>query len=201
MARELGESVTDWSTINERRLVFLDRLLTGSDLLVFAYGSLLWNPMLRFDAKYPATLKGYQRRFCLNIIFFRGSPENPGLMMALDSGGQCQGICYRIPAEIVEEETRLLWMRECCLSGYCPEWVMPDLSGEQDNLPTMTFVANQNSKRYLNNLSASQIAKRIMTGRGDFGSNQTYFDNTLKHLRALNIHDPELESLQAIMDT
>ncbi|MGI9277478.1 MAG: gamma-glutamylcyclotransferase [Endozoicomonas sp.] len=197
-ARTHGKKVTDWGTINEQRQSFLNALPEGSDLCVFAYGSLMWNPMLRFSHQFEATLKGYQRRFCLNITFYRASREHPGLMMALDTGGHCQGLCYRIPAEFVEEETHVLWMRECPLSGYLPQWVVPETT-TAPLIPTMTFVINRDSGRYQNNLSRAQTAARINTGRGSFGTNREYFDNTLEHLRGMNIFDQELEELQRIL--
>ena len=194
-----GEKVADWETINEQRQSFLKALPEGSDLCVFAYGSLMWNPLLRYSHQYEATLTGYQRRFCLNITFFRGSHEHPGLMMALDTGSHCQGLCYQIPAKLIEEETRTLWMRECSLSGYHPEWVTPELNTTDSPIPTMTFVVNPDSGRYQNNLSMEQIALRIHTGRGSFGSNREYFDNTLEHLRSMVIFDRELEELQSLL--
>jgi cation transport protein ChaC len=35
------------------------------DVWVFAYGSLIWNPVLEFDERVVATVHGYHRSFCL----------------------------------------------------------------------------------------------------------------------------------------
>ena len=194
MAREQGDEVADWSTINQNRHDFLAALPKGSDILVFAYGSLMWKPLLRFNEQYPALLKGYQRRFCLNMTYFRGSPEIPGLMMALDTGVQCEGLCYRIPAHLVEEEMHILWTRECCLDGYNPVWIQPEITPSID-VPCMTFIINHDCHRYIDSLPVEQAAERIRTATGQFGNNRDYFDNTLQHLREMGIYDEELESL------
>ena len=69
----------------------LDRTLAdhdGGDLWLFGYGSLMWNPALEFVERRTATALGWHRRFCLWMHAGRGSPEQPGLMLALDQGGQ-----------------------------------------------------------------------------------------------------------------
>lgn len=36
--------------------------------------------------------QGWHRSFRFRIMRFRGNKEQPGLMMSLDRGGQCQGV-------------------------------------------------------------------------------------------------------------
>ena len=71
---------------------------TGEDVWIFAYGSLLWNPLLEHDERRPATLRGFHRRFCLWSRMGRGTPDQPGLVLGLDLGGSCHGLAYRLPA-------------------------------------------------------------------------------------------------------
>ena len=40
----------------------------GSDWWVFAYGSLLWNPLFPFEDARPAMLSGRRRRFCADFV-------------------------------------------------------------------------------------------------------------------------------------
>ena len=196
IARNEGDEVQSWEAIEHGRKEFLKTLPEQSDLLIFAYGSLMWNPMLHFSEQYHALLNGFHRHFCLDMPFFRGSPDLPGLMMALDIGGHCQGLCFRIPAKVIERETRILWKRECCLDGYHPEWVKPKIEGLDEQIPCMTFVINSDAPRYLNNLDLKTTAGKIQAAKGPFGNNREYFDNTLQHLRELNILDPQLENIQ-----
>ena len=64
---------------------------------LFAYGSLIWNPEIEHTAETPGTALGWHRAFCLRMVRFRGTPEAPGLMMALDRGGQCRGVLMDLP--------------------------------------------------------------------------------------------------------
>ena len=53
---------------------------------VFGYGSLLWNPGFEPIEQMRADLPGYRRSFCMLSIHHRGTPEDPGLVLALDAG-------------------------------------------------------------------------------------------------------------------
>ncbi|AUH34264.1 hypothetical protein CUV01_13480 [Paracoccus tegillarcae] len=59
---------------------------------IFAYGSLIWNPGFAVGACHRATALGWHRQFNIPLDHFRGSPEQPGLMLALASGGTCEGL-------------------------------------------------------------------------------------------------------------
>ena len=69
----------------------------GEPLWVFAYGSLIWKPEFEAIDRQRATAFGWHRSFCLHINRWRGSHEQPGLMMALERGGRCDGVIYRLP--------------------------------------------------------------------------------------------------------
>jgi hypothetical protein len=53
---------------------------------LFAYGSLIWKPEFPTEESLVGVAEGWHRSFCLHLERFRGSPEQPGLMMALDTG-------------------------------------------------------------------------------------------------------------------
>src|ERR1700738_1874881 len=69
------------------------------ELWVFAYGSVLWNPEFEFLESRRATASGWHRSFCLKLTRWRGTRELPALMLALDRGGSCNGLAYRLPAQ------------------------------------------------------------------------------------------------------
>ena len=54
---------------------------------LFAYGSLIWNPAFEFAEARRATAHGWKRDFCIHLDGWRGTPEQPGLMLALSPGG------------------------------------------------------------------------------------------------------------------
>src|SRR6476660_5856371 len=86
--------------------------LPGGDLWVFAYGSLMWDPGFPHVASVPALLRGYHRSFCIWSARYRGTPEQPGLVLGLDRGGACRGIAFRVAEEAVAEVVGILWARE-----------------------------------------------------------------------------------------
>ena len=46
-------------------------------------------PVPAFEEARPALLRGYHRAFCLYSMRYRGTPEQPGLVLGLDRGGAC----------------------------------------------------------------------------------------------------------------
>src|ERR1700752_290486 len=70
----------------------------SQDLHVFGYGSLMWNPALDVVNACVAHVQGWHRRFCFRMLLVRGTPCAPGAMLALDRGGSCKGMLYRIAA-------------------------------------------------------------------------------------------------------
>ena len=106
----------------EERAASLERALTryapGEEAWVFAYGSLMWNPALEFAEQQPCQVDGWRRSFCFWMPMGRGTPELPGLMLALEQGGACEGIAYRLAPQQVESELGLLWNREMLAGTY-----------------------------------------------------------------------------------
>ncbi|MGH8630995.1 MAG: gamma-glutamylcyclotransferase [Burkholderiales bacterium] len=90
---------------------------------VFGYGSLIWSPMMRFEEKRVARLRGYHRGFYLWSRINRGTPQRPGLVLGLDRGGSCGGMAYRLHESRFEDELALLWRREMPIGTYTPRWV------------------------------------------------------------------------------
>ncbi|UXN74694.1 gamma-glutamylcyclotransferase [Devosia sp. A8/3-2] len=79
----------------------------------FAYGSLIWKPACDFVEMRTGVVRGWHRAFCPGWNNrFRGSDENPGLMLALDRGGACKGVLYRLPADRIDENLTKLLERE-----------------------------------------------------------------------------------------
>ena len=168
-----------------------------SDIHVFGYGSLMWNPGLEHVASFRARIHGLHRSYCLRNLVGRGTPETPGLMLALDRGGSCNGMLLRIEARKVPGELALLWRRELCLGSYQARWV----TAWADSAPirAVTFVVDRGHERYLKDLPLQEAARLIATGTGQLGSCRSYFDATLQKLRELGIQDGKMEQLQALL--
>jgi cation transport protein ChaC len=160
------------------------------DLWVFGYGSLIWNPAFEFEQRKPALLHGWHRRFCLKTYMGRGTPEAPGLILALDHGGACKGVAFRIVAGAVRAELELLWQREMYGGAYNARWVNLQAGGK--TFRAVTFVINRLHPRYVKELSVEQAATLIATGCGDLGTCREYLENTVLHLSEMGLRDAGL---------
>ncbi|MEQ8346878.1 MAG: gamma-glutamylcyclotransferase [Sneathiellaceae bacterium] len=164
---------------------------------MFGYGSLIWNPAFHFAEARPSRIHGWHRSFCFNIFMGRGSRTRPGLMLALDRGGCCAGLAYRIAPEAVEQETGIIWRREMMSGAYHPRWVRavtPD-----GPVPALAFVMNRSHPRYTGRLPDAEVTERLAFARGELGTGAEYLFNTVEHLRDLGIADRRLEALAAMV--
>lgn len=162
----------------------------GEDLWVFGYGSLIWNPAFNYIDKSSALVRGWHRSFCLKLFMGRGTPEKPGLMLALDRGGACRGMAFRIAAKQVKQELWLLWQREMFGGSYNAKWVRLKLNEQM--VTGLTFVINHAHPRYIKGLSAEQTAQMISQASGELGTNLEYFENTVTYLQELGVKDRTL---------
>jgi cation transport protein ChaC len=164
------------------------------DVHVFGYGSLMWNPALEYTDVDTARIHGWHRRFCLRLLLGRGSPQTPGVMLALDRGGACTGRLYRIAAAKVDDELRLLWRREMIAGSYTARWVNVQVGDRR--LHAITFVVDRHHPRYIGGLPADQIAHLLRTGQGSLGTSRWYFDALSTTLEELNVRDAGIERLR-----
>jgi cation transport protein ChaC len=166
---------------------------------VFGYGSLMWNPAFAFAERRVGVVRGYHRRFCLWLEMGRGSPGNPGLMLALDRGGVCRGVAFRIPASQARDELLLVWRREMFGKAYLARWVQVRMVGTA--VPAITFVVDRTNPRYAARISDAEAARHIATASGSLGSCASYLENTMAHLQSLGIRDTGLQRIAAGMPT
>ncbi len=203
--RALSQRHPEWKDMPRRSeaemAALLDEILAqhdpSQDVWVFGYGSLIWNPAFEYEEKRPALLAGWHRRFCLKMFLGRGTRENPGLMLALDAGGTCNGVAFRIAAAKVREELNVLWLREMFGGGYHARWV--ELQAGDEKLRAITFVINTEHPRYLKELSLEETAAFIATGCGHLGTCREYLENTVAHLEALGLSDAGLARIVAAL--
>ena len=169
----------------------------GEDVWLFGYGSLMWNPALEFAERRAGAVHGWHRRFCLWLHIGRGSPDNPGLMLALDRGGRCAGMLFRIPAAEARAELLLAWRRELFTGAYRSRWV----TAMTDDGPVRaaTFIANRTHNRYAGRLDEALVAARLASAAGSLGSCASYLAETLGALQSVGLRDRTLERLQRLV--
>ena len=160
---------------------------------VFAYGSLMWNPVFSPIERRAGRLSGYHRRFCFWIHAGRASPQYPGLMMGLLPGGSCRGVLLRIAPEHAEQELSLLWHREMVTGAYVPR-LLP-VRTDCGPVRAVTFVANPHHPTFAGDLPMDQVVAALRAASGPLGRNRDYLHRTVETLRRLGIPDRGLERL------
>jgi cation transport protein ChaC len=194
--KELGLPL-DWWHPDEKREAMRTETLAyrrEADLWVFGYGSLMWDPGIRFAEVRRAHVPDHARRFILKDLYgARGTYEKPGLMAALDKGPGCDGLLFRIARDDIEEETEALWRREQIGPAYNAAFVnayMPD-----DRVEALTFVADHDAEMIDADLTREQQIEYVATGTGFAGTSMDYLRNIQENFTALGIHDEEVTSL------
>ena len=176
----------------------LERILgdwdPAHDLWVFGYGSLIWNPLFKFVERERASIHGFHRSFCLRSRLGRGSVDKPGLMLALDYGGCCNGVASRIAARDARHELTLIWRREMVLGSYAPRWVTTRAGKRK--LRAIAFVVNHQHPHYAGKLPPETIVRTLATAHGRFGSGADYLYQTVDCLANHGIRDSYLTHLR-----
>ena len=169
----------------------------GDDLWVFAYGSLMWRPEFPVAERRVGLVRGHHRRFCLLQRRFRGTPERPGFVLALDRGGLCRGVAFRIAGAEIREALMPVWRREMRGQGYVARWL--PVATEGGTVPALTFLVNRASDRYAGRLPEAEIAEKIAAACGHAGPSAEYLLRTVEACERLGIRDRHLWSLQALV--
>ena len=189
-----------WS--DERLLQSIKNTLqqqSTKELWIFAYGSLIWNPLFNYSDLCSVVVRGWHRQFCLLAPVGRGTIENPGLVLGLEpeADAYCEGVAYRLPMdENLESELLLLWRREMVIGSYIPTWIKGK-SGDRD-LEILTFVIDTEHPVYVN-FSAEKTIESLATAEGSLGSSAEYLDNTVRGLLLAGIEDRTLIELDRLV--
>lgn len=166
----------------------------SSDVWVFGYGSLLWNPLMHVAEQQSATLHGWQRSFCIRMTASRGSPQWPGRMLALEPGGLTQGVALRIAEANIDEELLLLWIREMPTGAYRPSWIPITLADGRE-VTAIVFVADPACALYEFDTSLACVTPLMSTACGPFGSNAEYVFKLEAALAECGESDPYIDVL------
>lgn len=165
-------------------------------LWIFGYGSLIWEPGFAHTSRHLARLEGYARSFCMRSIHHRGTPDAPGLVLALDAAGgsACDGVAFEVPARIAPETLEYLRARELISAAYL-EQVLPVTLQGGSVVHAVTYVVDRAHAQYCGGLPLDEQAQIIAQATGGRGPNRDYLFNTATHLDALGIADAQLHRL------
>jgi len=167
-------------------------------LWVFGYGSLIWHPGFPVEEQAVARLSGYHRAFCMSSIHYRGTPERPGLVLALDraEAAVCDGLAFRVTPG-AEAET-LAGLRERELISYAyREALVPLRLRDGRSVEALAYVIEHGHDQYRGDLTLEEQAQVIAQACGGRGPNCDYLFNTAAHLAELGLADPDLDWLAA----
>jgi cation transport protein ChaC len=164
---------------------------------VFGYGSLIWDPGFPVAERRLARLDGWRRSFCMRSIHHRGTPERPGLVLALDraDGAQCHGVAFRVATGDEAASLAYLRDRELISSAYLERTVA--LATGAGPVEALAFVIDTAHAQYCGGLPLEEQARIIAAATGGRGANRDYLFATAAHLADLGLADPDLDWLAA----
>ncbi|MGE0256217.1 MAG: gamma-glutamylcyclotransferase [Alphaproteobacteria bacterium] len=168
------------------------------DLWVFGYGSLMWKPEFPFLERHAAHVHGFHRSFCVYSHVYRGTRARPGLVLALDAGGSCRGVAYRVAADSAAAVVERLVRREMVTRVYLPRWV-PARLADGRRVRAHTYTAAHDHEQYAGKLTAEEAARIIRGGIGRSGHNVDYLRSTVAHLAELGIADRALVRIAGLL--
>jgi cation transport protein ChaC len=166
------------------------------DLWVFGYASLIWRPEFDADEHRPAFVHGYHRALRMRSRINRGTPQCPGLVFALLSGGSCRGIVYRIAQPRAHAELERLWEREMPTGVYDPRWL--DCGTPHGRVRALGFTLSRRSPNYTGPIGDAELLRILRQAEGRYGSTLDYLVRTAQALRHHGIPDREIERVVAL---
>ncbi|MDA7414957.1 gamma-glutamylcyclotransferase [Xenophilus arseniciresistens] len=166
------------------------------DLWLFGYGSLIWRPDFEFAERRAAQVLGWHRALKMWSRVNRGSPEVPGLVFGLLSGGSCRGVVFRIPASAGLETLGRLWLREMPTGVYDPRWLHCVTPGGP--VRALAFTLSRKSPNFTGTLSDARYREIFATATGRYGSSLDYARQTFEELQRHGIHDAALARLMRL---
>jgi cation transport protein ChaC len=165
----------------------------SQDLWIFGYASLIWRPEFEVLEQHQTKVQGWHRALKMWSRVNRGSPECPGLVFALLSGGSCLGMVFRTPANQVKKTVENLWFREMPNKVYTPRWLQcPTPKGP---VTALAFTLPRCSPSYTGTLSPAQYQHIFQNAKGRYGTTLDYAQETLNSLKQNGITDKSLAAL------
>lgn len=163
------------------------------DLWIFGYGSLIWRPDFEFAESRPARVHGWHRALKMWSRINRGTPERPGLVFGLLTGGCCRGVVFRVPPENGARTLTTLWSREMATAVYDPRWLVAHTP--QGPVRALAFTLSRKSPSHTGELTEEEYRAIFEAACGIYGTTLDYAHRTLEELQRHDIRDRNLERL------
>ena len=191
----LNHSMRDADQMLERALV---QWGGDEDLWIFGYGSLIWRPEFEFSERRSAHVHGWHRALKMWSTINRGTPQVPGLVFGMLSGGSCQGMAFRIPRNQGDTVMRKLWLREMPNAVYDPRWL--PCRTPHGAVKALAFTLSRQSPHHTGELAPDEYRRIFSEAQGIYGTTLDYAQATFDELQRLGIDDKALKRLLAYAD-
>ena len=166
------------------------------DLWIFGYGSLIWRPDFAYAERRAATVHGWHRALKMWSRVNRGTPECPGLVFGMLSGGSCRGMVFRVDHSHARQVMVNLWQREMVLGVYDPRWL--NCRTPQGAVRALAFTLSRKSPSYTGVLADEEYRRIFAQASGIYGTTRDYAEATHAELQRMGIHDRALSRLIAL---
>jgi len=201
--REVAEPPydADWTLLTDDDLDALAAELTAGrphPVPIFAYGSLIWNPGFEVAGIRKGTAPGWHRSFCIHLNHWRGSPDCPGLMLALEPGGTCTGLVMEIAPGTERDSLRTILRRELVARELARNACWITVETERGTEDALTFYAGTIGQELVH-LPVEEQARRLAHACGHAGSGAEYLQRTAAALAAHGLDDPYMWRLQQLV--
>lgn len=167
-----------------------------ADLWVFGYGSLIWRPDFDFVERRDAKVFGWHRALKMWSRVNRGTPECPGLVFGMLSGGSCRGVIFRVERSRGEDVMRALWLREMTLGVYDPRWL--ECHTSEGPVKSLAFTLSRKSPSHTGLLCDDEYRRIFSEASGKFGTTFDYARATHEQLLQMGIEDRALARLLSL---
>jgi len=174
--------------------------MSDDPLWIFGYGSLVWRPAFAFEARRPAVVFGFARRFWQGSTDHRGVPEAPGRVVTLvpEPGARCWGVAYRVSPGEADAVMAKLDQREA--GGYERRRVpLRDAATGEAWAEGTVYFATPSNPNYLGEAPLAEIAAQVHRCRGPSGANLEYVLRLAESLRAHGAEDEHVFALEALL--
>ncbi|MGE8375896.1 gamma-glutamylcyclotransferase [Diaphorobacter nitroreducens] len=166
------------------------------DLWIFGYGSLIWRPDFAYAERRAATVHGWHRALKMWSRVNRGTPECPGLVFGMLSGGSCRGMVFRVDHSHARQVMVNLWQREMVLGVYDPRWL--NCRTPQGAVRALAFTLSRKSPSHTGVLTDEEYRRIFAQASGIYGTTRDYAEATHAELQRMGIHDRALSRLIAL---
>ena len=174
----------------------LDEWGGRGDLWVFGYGSLIWRPDFTFVERRDAKVHGWHRALKMWSRVNRGTPQCPGLVFGMLSGGSCRGMAYRVAQAQARQVMADLWQREMAMGVYDPRWL--PCQTPQGAVNALAFTLSRKSPSHTGVLPDAEYRRIFEQARGLYGTTRDYAEATHAELLRMGIRDQALARLIAL---